>query len=225
MIRLSLALLFAAALPAFAQEAPALREHHVTIGASVVWSGSYDIGDATAKLRGNATGPTAPDFNWFTSSSRVTAVASPELHVGIALTPKVSIDGGIAYAKPRIAVSIANDAETTAQELPGEQIEQYQIGAGVTWQLPFRMGARAAPFVAAGGAYLRQLHEDRALAETGEVYYAGAGARYWLKGGSGASKALGVRVDARLNLRHHGIDFEHKMRTYPSVTVSLFVGL
>ena len=210
---------------ASAQEGPSLRAHHVTLGASVVWAGGYDIGDATAELRGNAPGAAAPVFNWFTSASRITAAAFPELHVGIALTPKFSVDGGVAFAKPRIAVAITNDAEAPAQELPGEQIEQYQIGAGVTWQLPVGLGRKAAPFVSAGGAYLRQLHEDRALAETGQVYYAGAGARYWLAGGHGAAKAAGVRLDARVNLRKDGIDFENKMRAYPSLTLSFFVGL
>ena len=87
------------------------------------------------------------------------------------------------------------------------------------------MAARVAPFVSIGGGYLRQLHEDRALAETGTIYYAGGGLRYWLRGGQGASMDVGVRADARINVRRDGIDFENKRRTYPSVSPMLFVGL
>jgi hypothetical protein len=227
---LLIALWLYSAAPAVAQEAPHLRVHRVTLGGSLVWSGGYDIGDASAQLRGNAPGPTAPAFNWFSSSSRMTRVFAPGLHVGFAVTPTIAIDGGVAYAKPHIAYSIARDAETTALDLPGEQIEEYVVGAALTWQLPLGRKAtvalgKLAPFVTGGAAYLRQLHEDRALAENGQVYYAGGGARYWLKGGSGASRDLGVRADARFNVRRRGIDFENRTRTYPSVTVTLFVGL
>jgi len=223
--------LFAA--PAFAQEAPSLRAHHVTIGAGAVWSGSYGIGDRTAQLRGNGPGSSAPPFDWFSASSNMTSVFAPELYVGVAMTRTIAVDGGVVFAQPRIAYSISRDAEAGAQDLPGEQLDQYQIGAGVTWQLPSRLLSKApssisqklAPFVSAGGAYLRQLHEDRGLAETGWNYYAGGGARYWLRGGHGASRALGVRADARINFRVNGIDFENKMRTYPTLAVSLFVGL
>ena len=213
------------ATPALGQEAPALREHHVTLGAGVLWSGGYEVGDTTAELRGNGTGASAPPFNWFTARSRVATSTAPDFHFGVALTRSLAVDGGISYARPRIAVAIGGDAEAPSQELEGEKIEQYEIGAGVSWQLPLSMGSKLAPFVTIGGAYLRQLHEDRALAETGQVYYGGGGVRYWLKGGHGASRAVGLRVDARVNLRKDGIDFENKMRTYPTLTLSMFFGL
>ena len=99
------------------------------------------------------------------------------------------------------------------------------IGGGVTWQLPMRTGARLAPFVSGGAAFLRQLHEDRTLAETGQIYYAGGGARYWLRGGRGSGRAYGLRGDARVNFRRKGIDFENKIRIYPTLSLSVFVGL
>lgn len=213
------------ATPALAQEAPALRPHHMTVGAGAAWMGGYDIGDSTAQLRGNGLGPSATPFNWFTAKSRVAWSVAPDFHIGVALSGSVAVDGGISYARPRVAVAISGDAEASSQELPGEQIDQYQIGAGVSWQIPTSFGNRLAPFVSAGGAYLRQLHEDRALGENGQVYHGGGGARYWLRGGDGASKALGVRIDGRVNFRRGGIDFDNQNRIYPSVSVMLFVGL
>ena len=227
-------LLFALLLPAtlLAQDTPQLRSHHATVSAGVSWSGPYDVGIATATLRGNGPGASAPAFTFFTADSRMTAAWAPELRVGFALTPALTLDGGITFARPRIGVAISNDGEAAAQELAGEKLDQYQIEAGVTWQPPMPMrwrraaiGRRLAPFVLAGGGYLRQLHEDRALAETGTLYYAGGGTRYWLRGGHSASIDVGVRAEGRINLRRGGIDFENKMRTYPSVTVMLFVGL
>jgi len=225
--------LFALLLPttSFAQDAPKLRSHHATVSGGVMWSGPYDVGIATASLRGNGPGAAAPAFTLFTADSRMKTAWAPELRVGFALTPALAIDGGISFARPRIGVAISRDSEAPAQELDGEKLDQYQIDAGVTWQPPmparWRLATmrRIAPFVSAGAGYLRQLHEDRALAETGAVYHAGGGVRYWLRGGQSASTGVGARADVRINVRQHGIDFENKRRTYPSVSVMLFVGL
>lgn len=210
---------------AFAQNGPGLRRGHVTFGAGVLQSGGYDIGDATAQLRGNGPGTLPTPFTLFQAKSRLTAVTAPMIHVGIALSRTLAFETAASYGRPRLGVSITGDPEATAQELPGETVEQYLFEAGLTWQLPVRTGRRVAPFVAAGGGYLRQLHEDRTLVETGQVYHAGVGARYWLRGGGKSSKAFGLRGDLRVNLRRHGIDFENTMRAYPSAALFAFIGL
>jgi hypothetical protein len=221
---ITLALIAAAPIVASAQDAPALRPHHFTLGAGVVWSGAYDIGGATARLRGNGPGATPPDVTLFTAKSRITSATSPELQIGFAATKRLAVEFGFAFTRPHIGVAIDGDQEAPSQELPGEELHQYLIGGGVTWQVPIGMGARLAPFVSGGASFLRQLHEDRTLAETGQVYYAGAGARYWLRGGHARGRALGLRGDARMNFRREGIDFEDKMRTYPTFSLSVVVG-
>jgi len=210
---------------AFAQQPPALREHRFTIGAGVVWSGAYDIGDATAALRGNGPGASAPPVTLFTSDSRVTSTASPELRVGFAMTRRVALEFAASVTQPHISVAIAGDSEAPSQQLLGEKLEQYLFEGGATWQLPLRVGTKLAPFVGGGFTYLRQLHEDRTLAETGQVYHAGGGARYFLRGGHGTGRAVGLRGDARVNFRRNGIDFDNTMRTYSTFSFSAFVGL
>lgn len=210
---------------AAAQDGPGLRPGHFTIGAAAVWSGGYAVGDSSAQLRGNGPGSSPTPFTLFRATSRVTSTPGPMVQVGIALSRTLALEGSATFAQPHVAVAISGDAEAPSQELPGEKLEQYQFEAGLTWQLPIRAGRRLAPFVGVGGGYLRQLHEDRTLAETGQIYHAGVGARYWLRGGGAASKAIGIRGDLRLNLRRNGIDFENKMRTYPSVSLSAFIGL
>ena len=208
-----------------AQEAPALRAHHFTLGAGLVWSGAYDIGAATARLRGNGPGAAAPPVTLFTTDSRVTSTASPELRVGFAMTRHVTLEFGVSMTQPHIGVAIGSDTEAPSQHLPGEKLEQYLFEGGATWQLPVRIGPRLAPFVAGGATFLRQLHEDRTLAETGQIYHAGGGARYFLRGGHGIGRAVGMRGDARVNFRRNGIDFENTMRTYSTFSLAVFVGL
>ncbi len=148
---------------AFAQDGPGLRPGHFTFGAGVQQAGGYDIGDATAQLRGNGPGTLPTPFTLFQATSRFTAATAPMMHVGIALSRTLAFETAASYGRPRLAVSIAGDPEAPAQELPGETVEQYLFEAGLTWQLPVRTGRRVAPFVAAGAGYLRQLHEDRTL--------------------------------------------------------------
>lgn len=210
---------------AHAQDAPALRTHRLTVAGGVISSGSYDVGSATAELRGNALGATAPPFTLFTADSEVSRGTAPEIKVGFAITSRFLFEAGGSVSRPRIGVAIAADPEAPAQQLPGEELQQYLFDASLSWQLPIRMGRRFAPYAIGGGGYLRQLHEDRTLGETGEVYYAGGGLRYFWRGGHGTQRPLGLRGDVRINVRRKGIDFEDQMRTYPSFSLLLFVGL
>lgn len=210
---------------ASAQEAPALRAHRVVLEGGVVWSGSYDVGDIDARLRSNAVGSTPPPFTWFSASSQVRSVPSVAARVGFTLTPTLAIEGGGMFGMPRVAVTITGDAETTRQDLEGEQLRQYLLDGAVVWHLPVRLGPRVRPFVIGGAGYLRQLHEERTMVETGQVYYAGVGARYWIRGGSGTARSLGLRGDLRANLRRGGIDFEDKARVYSTLAVHLFLSL
>jgi hypothetical protein len=222
---LAAGLLLFIATSAFAQQAPELREHRVTINAGAIVLGGYGIGSKSAQLRGNGPGAATTPFTLLSADSSFTRSTAPEFRVGVSLTKRLALEFGATRGNPRIGVSISNDAESSAQVLPGEELEQYVFDGGINWQLPIDLGRRLAPFVTAGGGYLRQLHEDRTLAETGQIYYAGGGARYWLRGGHGKSRPLGLRGEFRMNMRRNGIDFEDKMRTYPTVSLLLFIGV
>jgi hypothetical protein len=166
-----------------------------------------------------------PPVTLFSADSHVTSATSPELRVGFAMTRRLSLEFGMSISQPHIAVAIAGDTEAPSQELGGEKLEQYMFEGAATWQLPVRIGAKLAPFASGGVTSIRQLHEDRTLAETGQVYHAGGGARYFLRGGHGATRTFGLRGDARVNFRRQGIDFDDKMRIYPSFSFSAFIGL
>ncbi len=207
------------------QPAPDLRAHRLLLDGGVVWSGSYAIGDSTAQLRGNAAGPSPPPFTLFSSSSEVGSVTSVVARVGFTLTPRLVLEGGAAFGTPRVPVAMSRDPEASPQQLAGEQLKQYLFDAAVVWHLPMRWGVRVRPFVIGGVGYLRQLHEERTLAETGQVYYGGLGVRHWRRGGSGVARAFGLRGDVRANVRLGGIDFDDKNRVFPTLSVHLFVSL
>ena len=140
------------------------------------WSGGHDVGAATATLRTNAPGATPPPFTLFNVD---TSAPSPggEVRVGVALGSRFTIEGGVLLARQELAFRITGDRESSAQQFDGETVQHYVFDAGLR-ELPVARGPRLRTFAGGGAGYFRQLHQDRTLVETGQVYYVGGGARY-----------------------------------------------
>jgi len=220
------AVILATAGSAWAQTSgPALRAHPVTVAVGATWAGGYPIGDRAATLRRNTTSGTPP-FTLFDAAASFGHVAGVETRIGVTLTPALVVEIGGAYARPQIAVVISGDAESVPQTLAGDAISQYVVDLSLAWQLPrIRVGSRGRPYRAAGGGYLRQLYAEGTRAETGQIYHLGGGLRYWLRGGDGAGRDLGIRAEVRATTRRGGIEFNGKSRHYPVATLTLFAGL
>jgi hypothetical protein len=197
----------------------------VTINGGLGWSGGYDVGDATATLRTNASGTAPPPFTLFNVESRIAPSPGGEVRVGVAITPRLSVEGGVLVARRRLDFRIGGDREGGGGRFDGETVQNYLFDAGVLWALPVPVSNRVRVFAAGGGGYLRQLHQDRTLVESGQVFYAGGAARVWLRGRPDASRSIGVRGDVRMNIRRHGIDFENRQRIYPTISLLMFVVL
>lgn len=202
-----------------------VAQAQVTFHGGVGWSSGYDIGRSTAELRTNSPGSLTPSFRLFNVDSRISPSPGAEVRVGVALPHDFTLEGGVSFARRRLAFTISGDPETTAQQFDGETLQHYVFDAGLLWELPLLRGTRVRAFAGGGAGYLRLLHQDRTLVETGEIYYAGGGARYWLRGRPTSSRSLGIRGDLRLNVRRRGIDFENRARTYPTASLLMFVGL
>lgn len=203
--------------------APASRPGHVTIAGGLIWAGGYPIGDSVAALRSNATGATPPPFTLFRADTSVDAATGAEVRAGVAVTPSFTIEGGFTMSRPSLTVMLSDDAEALPTTLDAERLSQLTIDAGVVWQLPRPvLGGKLRPFVSGGGGYLRQLYDERTLVETGRIVYAGGGARYWLRGGDGSRRAVGLRGDVRAMWRTDGVNFEDKTRVGPTVSLMLF---
>lgn len=203
---------------------PGFRPRHVTVSGGLILSGGYPIGDRTAEIRRNSTGATSP-FTLFRADSELHGVNGTDARVAFALTRTFAVEIGGTYARPQLGVTVTQDAEGDPSTLISERLEQYTADISGVLQLSrLKLGSRARPYVTAGGGYLRQLHEDRFLVETGRTMHVGGGVRYWLRGGLSSSRAFGVRADTRVVHRTGGVDFEDKGRTYPVVSVLGFAG-
>jgi hypothetical protein len=81
------------------------------------------------------------------------------------------------------------------------------------------------PFLSAGAAYMRELHEGAALVETGLIFQGGGGLNILLtqRTSDRRLKSAGVRVGVRAAVRTGGGILESAVRVAPIADVSIFL--
>jgi len=193
------------AVHAQSSEAPAPQAHHVQIMAGLLWIGGANLGSRDANLRSNAPGSLPPSFILFNAATEMKAAPGFEVRGGFAITPTWAIEAGGSYATPKMVSTISQDPERAGTVTVSQQTEHFAFDAGVLWRTPIHLGGRFRPYVTTGAGYLRELHEDRVLLATGQRYFVGAGGEWWLRGGHGRGKTLGLRSELRSVWRTGGI--------------------
>jgi opacity protein-like surface antigen len=201
------------------------RAHRVEIAAGVAWTGRASLGDGSADLTRNED-PVTP-YPIFTTDSTLAAAPGFEGRLGYSVSKALSVEVIFTVARPTLETAVSGDVESAPPVTASEHVSQYTVEGGVVLHLTrWRFGGRAVPFVSGGMGYLRQLHEHRELAETGQVYSVGGGVKYvWVERPVGAVKGLGVRAEARLLVRRGGIDLQpdEASHTSPAVAATVFV--
>lgn len=198
----------------------------VTVGAT--WVGADGLGSPTASARAAAVGTSTPSsFTLFRTDSDLGGAPRADLGIGLAVTPAVAIELVGTTARPTLETRISSDVEGAANSSATEAVEEYTIGARVSYELRrWRWDGRTRPFVSAGGAYLRQLHQDRVLVETGQMWTTGVGLRLFLRGaGPRRTRPLGVTAELGWAWRRGGIAFVDGARSMPTAQVRLFAAL
>lgn len=211
---------------AHAQSAgPALRPWRPVVGVAGTWLGAQDLGRVEATTRRASVGAATPaPFVLFTTESTLGAAAGGEVTLTLPVSARWAVSLTGATARPTLTTAISADAEGAPNAEASEQVADYVVTAALLYQLPRLGGARARPYVTAGAGYLRQLHEDNALVETGRTWHGGAGVRWWLRGGDRATRPFGLTADVRWVWRTRGISFTGGARSAPAAAVGVFVG-
>jgi hypothetical protein len=189
-----------------------------SIGA--IWIGHQALGEIAA----NETTSTGAPFRIFTASSDLAAAAGFDGRIAVRVLRSLEAALDASYTKPQLKTTLANDIENAPPVTAIETMQQAMVGGSVNWYPPIGATSRLAPFVTAGGGYLRQVHEAGTLLQTGHYYQFGGGVKYLLFSHPGAHvKGLGLRVDARAVLRAKGIAFDDKMHAAPAIGAAAFV--
>jgi len=191
------------------------------VGIGVLWIGQEPLGAKTANETTGGGGALA----LFNTSSELSSAAGIAARVGVRLSRSLVAEADASYLKPQLRIAISGDTEGAAALTAAETVQQFTVGGNVLWYLPHvSRSRRVAPFALAGGGYLRQLHDQAILVETGRFYQFGAGATYLLVSGRHFhTKGAGVRADARAVVRAKGVALDGGTRTSPAFGASAFV--
>jgi hypothetical protein len=205
--------------PAFAQ--PSASPYRLEAGIGVIGIGREPIGTRTATETTGA-GGTSPLFN---TSSELAGAAGIDGRIGVRLSRSLVAEAEGSYLKPQLRIAISADAEAAAAVTASETIQQFTIGGNVRWMLPGRRWSpRLAPFALGGGGYMRQLHDQATLLETGRFYQFGAGVETLVVPARRFhTRGVGARADVRAVIRAKGMAFDGGSKTSPAAGVSVFV--
>lgn len=189
------------AAPAAAQNtAPPVGRLEVSVGAGFL------TGAALGQQPANERAASGSPYRLFDTDTNLSSSLFFNLRLGVALTPRLSVEGSASIGQPELRTSISGDVEGAEPLTAVEQMDQYTFDGGIVYNLTPRKSTGLVPFVSAGAGYQRQRHEGETLIEGGGLFYAGAGVSHWLAVRTqGAVKALGVRGDARLYFLSGGI--------------------
>jgi hypothetical protein len=206
---------------AAAQSLPPAGPGWLELSFGTLWIGQLALGENDA----NQTTPTGGALKLFSTSTELASVAGLDARVAVRLLRSLDAEVEAAYGRPELNISISSDFENAAALTAREELQQFTMGAGAVWYLPFHMGtSRLSPFVLGGAGYLRQVHEERTLVETDQYYDVGGGVK-WLAVArtSGLVNSFGVRVDVRAMVRRKGVAFDDGGHTSPAIGASAFV--
>ena len=123
-------------------------------------------------------------------------------------------------SKPELQTVVSSDAEASGTFTLVESLDQYILDGGVLVHLDELEAFGLKPFAIGGFGYVRQLHEEQQLVETGHLFYVGGGVTLPLfSRAQGFIRSVSVRGDLRLNVR--SLELDEGSRSQGSASASL----
>lgn len=206
---------------------PSLQPGRLIVSVGGGWTGAEALGGSGGVIRAPAVGSaTPPPFVLFRTESELGAAPAAELALGVGVTRAWAIEVRGTTARPTLTTTITGDTEASGTFTATDRVSEYVVDASAIYHLGRpRLGSRTRLYVLGGGGYLRQLHADEVLAETGATWHVGVGARLWVRGGDGRRRDLGLTGDLRWAWRKNGITLEDSVRSVPTASLRVFVRL
>ena len=194
----------------------------VELGIGRMWIGPETVGSGDATETTSSGGA----LSLFSTSTKLAAGSGFEGRAGIALTHAFELEASGTYAVSHLRTRISGDFENAVPVTATETVQQFTVGGGMLWYVRHRQArpATVAPFLMAGGGYLRELHEGSVLIETGRFYEVGGGVKFLFGWQEGTRlKGVGLRIDAKAMTRTGGIAFDSRFRVSPKLGAALYV--
>lgn len=184
------------------------------VGGGATWTGNFTGPSRTAELTRNE--QSAGGFDLFRFSGEVTNGPGAGAWLAYHLTRRIALEAGVRFLKPELSYRLSGDVENAPETTATETLTRYVFTGSMVLHLRRVDGTRFVPFVAGGGGYIRELHEQNELLETGHEYHALGGVKYWFGGGR---RRFGIRAQAGVSIGSGGFDFRESSRTVPIAAV------
>jgi hypothetical protein len=145
-----------------------------------------------------------------------------EARLGVRHTSVLNVEAAFYIDEADLETRLTSDVENIPDFTARESVSQAVFEAGIAAHFQrWALGA-AIPFIGGGAGFIRQLHENDYIAETGAVYYVGGGMTAVLRQTTGLVKVLGVRGDVRATVRSGGVAFDDAATVAPALGISFF---
>jgi hypothetical protein len=208
--------------------APAAQaQPRLEVTASGAWWDGYALGERRAAITGPQA-PTGAPVTLFDADLAVRPGSGGEVRLGWRVLRGLYAEATGGIVQSSVEARVRNDIESAPALTIASTLTQFSVEGGAlveaaTLRLP---AGQLVVFGTGGGGYLRQVHGDRILIETGRLIYGGAGVKWRAATNRprGLLQRVMVRGDARLVSRTGGVDIEEgRRRNY--ITVSAGVGV
>jgi hypothetical protein len=158
----------------------------------------------------------------FETRSRLGASAGAVVRVGVRLSSSWWLESGLAVGGIELETQVIRDRDTAATTIR-ESLTQYAVEGTVLRRIEGGRTGRVEPFLAAGGGFIRQLHDGRTFAEGGWSAHAGGGLHVLFARPPASSRSTGVRLDVRGMLLPSDVALDGRNHVAAVVEAALFV--
>lgn len=148
--------------------------------------------------------PSGNPFTLFEAKHRTTWAPGLEGRVDWRVTDRWAVGVTGSWSRPDFETRISGDAEGADPVTAALGMDRFAVELGV--ERRFGTSTKWQPFARVGAGWLRELADDRALADSGVAAHVGGGLKYWVREGRpGWLGHIALRAEARLTLRRGGI--------------------
>jgi hypothetical protein len=196
-----------------ARRGPYPQRGSIEVSGGGAWAQGFDMAPRTAQLSRAIPGER---FDLFSTETRLDPAAGGFARLGVYLTRSMSVEAGVRYARPTLAIRLFGDAEAAPDEVAVAPLSQYVFEGAVLWHARRAAfaGGRGAPFLSVGGGHIRELHDGHELIETGRQFQVSGGLTY--RAGAGRRRA-GLRGEVGVSSREGGVRPGEGWQTTPFV--------
>lgn len=198
-IALSALILMALARPAFAQTA-------FDIGA--VFLGASGAGSSAL----NYTAPDGSQMPQFSIDKSIGPAIGVTSHLAIHISSRVSLEASASWMRPQLRTKLAGDSDGADNATATTSVDRFVVGGGASVAL--KQFGRWHSFARGSVGWLRELSSDQSLYQDGWNAQLGGGAIFQWTEKRGRFRPYGIRTDVWLDIRHGGLSFSDKPRTF-----------